>query len=102
MEVQAQWLEEEPPPSSRRGPPRLPGLPDIPPMPVAPAEPAPTNKTIEVEPQWLEIVKERRAAKKPLTNQAEQEAAPQPPTAPKPPVRPVAPRIRPIIPREDD
>lgn len=81
-----QWLDEtgDPPPSSRRGPPRLPGLPDIPPMPVAaPEAPVPTNKTIEVEPQWLEQVEERRAAKKAAA------AAPAP-----------RPRIRPI-PRED-
>ncbi len=56
-------------------------------MPVVASDaPAPTNKTIEVDPQWLELVEERRAKKK----------AAMAPAAPTPP------RIRRIIPREDE
>lgn len=97
------------PPSSRRGPPRLPGVPEIPPMPVAPAEgPPPTNKTIEVEPHWLELVEERRAqnAKKAASAgeppaPTKKAAAPVAPTSPPDASRP-RPRLRPIIPRGDD
>lgn len=101
-----QWLDEtteSPPESTRRGPPKLPGLPDIPPMPVVSSEagPAPTNKTIEVEPQWLEQVEERRAKNKKSTaaQPAVRPAAPAPAATKR---SPAPPRIRPIIPREDE
>ena len=89
------WLETteappplEGPPSSRRAPPRLPGIPEMPPMPVEPpASPAATDKTIEVDPQWLEVVKERRAK-----NAEDAKAAAARPR----------PNARPLIPREDD
>lgn len=118
------WLDdgkeakEEPseaPPSSRRGPPRLPGLPEIPPMPVvSTAEPAPVNKTIEVEPQWLELVEERRAERARKGEAAASAPAPAKKAVAaarsEPSARPVSPadasrprpRIRPIIPREDE
>lgn len=110
-----QWLEpateEAPPSGARRGPPRLPGLPDIPPMPVAMPAPAPTNKTIEVEPQWLEMVEERRAqAKQAKETKASVAPPPKKSSAKTPAVKapvPAAtkerprPRIRPI-PREDE
>jgi hypothetical protein len=117
MEVQMQWLDEstetaKPAPAKRKGPPKLPGLPTIPPMPVAASEvPAqPSNKTMEVDPAWLEEVKERRAQKsaqpaaapaKPAAAPAKPAAAPAKPAAPAAKATPVRPRIRPI-PREDE
>ena len=103
-----QWLEQTiekaPEVNARRGPPRLPGLPDIPPMPV-PASQVPTNTTIEVEASWLEIVEERRAKNVQQANAPAPVAKPTP-AAPTPKKEPAAtrprPRIRPIIPREDE
>ena len=94
------WLDVD---SRAAGPPRLPGLPDIPPMPVVVSEaPAPTNQTIEVEPQWLELVEERRAKNaQQATTKAPRPAAPAAATK-KQPAPPARPRVRPIIPREDE
>jgi hypothetical protein len=111
MEVQLAWLEPEvspkasrppegavtkndkpqaTPPSSRRGPPKLPGVPDIPPMPVASSMAPKRRHTIEVEMQWVELVDEIDAAKdKPAPKASPAEA--------KPPAR-----RRPPIPREDE
>jgi hypothetical protein len=70
MEVQLAWLDsEEKPapaaPSSKRGPPRLPGVPAIPPMPVPSTSVAPKRRnTIDVEMDWVELVEEAKKAPK--------------------------------------
>jgi hypothetical protein len=127
MEVQMAWLDldkedkaKAPPPSSRRGPPKLPGLPDIPPMPVVSSVAPPRRHTIDVEMQWVELVDDaskeegKRDSEKPAKTAAKKsdppaEARPRKSQAPRAPAPVEAPapssrgvRARPIIPREEE
>src|SRR5262249_9003756 len=70
IEVQAAWLEADPPkkstPSSppRKGPPPLPGSNVAPPpLPVAEPRKLESEKTMEVDMRWVELVDERERRK---------------------------------------
>jgi hypothetical protein len=108
MEVKLVWLEPvsddegaahppeaeavEPPRSSRRKPPRLPGAKiTLPPMPIVPSDGPTPHRTMEVEMNWLEIVDESTHAPKRAS------------TRPVPVEEAIRPRKKPSkpIPRED-